>query len=229
MLNLIKTVLPNQPLLLPILTGPFRGARIKLNPRVSLRKIFGIYEHELNQWLEAVFPLVNIVLDVGANDGYFTFGSVAAFSRMNKNAKVIAFEPLHEHFQDLQSTKKLYPTEKVDIQLHQCLVGSVVESDKTTTLDMIAQQYSLPNENDRTLIKIDVEGAELDVIAGGVIWLNPKNFFLIEVHDISYIDILREKFLAQGIKLKLVNQQPLPILGRETRSELNWWLVSDLN
>jgi hypothetical protein len=135
MLNLIKTALPNEPLLLPILTGPFRGARIKLNPRVSLRKIFGIYEHELNQWLEEVLPLVNVVLDVGANDGYFTFGSVTAFSRMNKNAKVIAFEPLSEHFQDLQSTMKLYPTEKVDIQLHQCLVGSVVESDKATTLD----------------------------------------------------------------------------------------------
>jgi hypothetical protein len=229
MFNLIKTALPNQPLLLPILAGPFRGARIKLNPRVSLRKIFGIYEHELNQWLEEVLPLVNVVLDVGANDGYFTFGSVTAFLRMNKNAKVIAFEPLSSHFQNLQSTMKLYSTEKVDIQLHQCLVGSVVESDKTTTLDAIAQQYSLPNENDRTLIKIDVEGAELDVITGALFWLNPDNFFLIEVHDISYIDILIQKFLDQGIKLKLVNQQPLPILGRETRSELNWWLVSDLN
>jgi hypothetical protein len=57
--------------------GPFRSARIVMNPRNSLRKIFGLYEHELNDWLEQALRWVSRVVDVGANDGYFTFGSAA--------------------------------------------------------------------------------------------------------------------------------------------------------
>jgi histidinol-phosphate/aromatic aminotransferase/cobyric acid decarboxylase-like protein len=78
------------------------------------------------------------------------------------------------------------------------------------------------------LINIDVEGAELEVIAGASKWLNPKNFFLIEVHYAEFLPQLQQQFSKNGIVLRQVNQQPLPFLGRETRSSLNWWLVSDL-
>ena len=43
--------------------GPFRGARIVMKPRDSLRKILGLYEHELNPWLEqALLSAGNIYL-----------------------------------------------------------------------------------------------------------------------------------------------------------------------
>lgn len=71
-------------------------------------------------------------------------------------------------------------------------------------------------------------GAEIEVVAGASMWLNPTNYFLIEVHDASFLDILTQKFSAQGIKLRQVNQQALPVIGRETRTDLNWWLVSEL-
>ncbi|MDJ0674828.1 MAG: hypothetical protein QNJ36_05535 [Calothrix sp. MO_167.B42] len=132
--SLLKNVLPDHALPLPILSGPFRGATIKLNPRCSLRKIFGLYEHELNSWLGQVLAYVNIVLDVGANDGYFTFGCAAAFHRLNKSAQIIAFEPLSNHFEDLQSTLEKYPQEQVKFHLHKCLVGSEVNPGVMTTL-----------------------------------------------------------------------------------------------
>ena len=68
--------------------GPFRGACIVINPRDSLRKILGVYEHELNPWLEQALRRVTRVLDVGANDGYFTFGCAAAFQRLGKTGEM---------------------------------------------------------------------------------------------------------------------------------------------
>ena len=79
--SLLKTLLPDKPVATRILRGPFRGARIVMNPRESLRKIFGLYEHELNAWVEDALQRVTRVLDVGANDGYFSFGCAAAFRR----------------------------------------------------------------------------------------------------------------------------------------------------
>jgi len=222
---LLKSILPNHTLPLPILSGPFRGARISLNPHHSLRKVFGVYEHELNDWLEKVLPHVDTVFDVGANDGYFTFGCAAAFRRLGKSAEIIAFEPLVPHFEELKSSLQNQPEDQIQILLHNCLVGSE-EKLGTTTLDAIVKQRDrLPGP---ALIKIDVEGAELEVVAGASLCLNSSNYFLIEVHDRSFIEILTKGFSTQGIKLKLVNQRALPIIGRESRSELNWWLVSEL-
>ena len=47
-----------------ILSGPFRGAIILLNPCHSPRKVFGLYEHELNPWLKQSLRRVTRVLDV---------------------------------------------------------------------------------------------------------------------------------------------------------------------
>lgn len=227
-MSLLKALLPNYALPLPILTGPFRGANIHLNPRYSLRKVFGIYEHELNGWLESVLPRVDTVMDVGANDGYFTFGCAAAFRRLSQSAEIIAFEPLSQHFEELKSSLYNQPKDKIQIFLHNCLVGSEVKSGMTT-LDATMHHRNTLKAHENVLIKIDVEGAELDVIAGAFLYLNPTNYFLIEVHDASFLDILTQKFSAHGIKLRQVNQQALPIIGRERRSEFNWWLVSELS
>src|SRR5205823_377262 len=85
------------------------------------------------------------------------------------------------------------------------------------------------NDRRNTLIKIDVEGAELDVIAGAQSWLgDDSNLFVIEVHKTEYLDQLQRAFVSHGQKLIQVSQRPLPWLGRELREETNCWLVSDL-
>lgn len=62
--------------------GPFRGASLLLNPRHSFRKVFGVYGHENNAWLERALRRVSRVIDVGAANGYFTFGCATAFRRL---------------------------------------------------------------------------------------------------------------------------------------------------
>lgn len=220
--QLLKRLLPDQPVPTRIWRGPFRGARIVMNPRESLRKVFGLYEHELNGWLEQALRRVDRVLDVGANDGYFTFGCAAAFRRLGVKGEITGFEPQARHVQILRESIAAQGPMEVRVDIVHALVGREV-AEGMTTLD------ALPAAGRKnTLIKIDVEGAEVDVVAGAQSWMHPSNLFVIEVHKEEYLARLTEMFAAHGHRLAQVDQRPLPLLGREERDVGNWWLVSDL-
>lgn len=220
--EILKLILPNRPVATRVWRGPFRGARIVMNPRDSMRKIFGLYEHELNEWLEQALQRVNRVLDVGANDGYFTFGCAAAFRRRGKAGEIIGFEPQERHVNTLRESIATQGQTDVSFKIVHALVGRDVRNGMTT-LDATSTM-----NRTNTLVKIDVEGAELDVIEGAVQWLHPSNLFVIEVHEEPFLDRLRATFAERGLRLLQINQRPLRLLGRETRDEQNWWLVSDL-
>lgn len=198
-----------------------------MNPRNSMRKVLGLYEHELNDWLEVVLRLTDRVVDVGANDGYFTFGCAAAFKRMQKRSEVIAFEPDRDHFRSLSESLRSQPKDLVEFTLVESFVGSN-ENANSTTLDGIRCKLRSPDDRTGTLIKIDVEGAEEDVLAAAATWLNQSNYFLIEVHKQSFLETIPELFAGFGLVLDQVNQRPLKLIGREVRDEQNWWLVSRL-
>jgi hypothetical protein len=200
--------------------GPFRGACIVMTPRDSLRKILGLYEHELNGWLEHALRRVTRVLDVGANDGYFCFGCAAAFRRLSIDATITGFEPQPCHVQTLRESIALQEAHDIRIEIVPSLVGRDVTTGMTT-LDALQV-----GDKRNTLIKIDVEGAEVDVIAGAQTWMDSSNLFVIEVHKAEYLSQLTAMFAARGHELRQVNQQPLPLLGRELRDVANWWLVS---
>ena len=219
--TVLKSVLPNRPMPLRIWRGPLRGGRAVMNPRNSLRKVLGLYEHELNDWLESVLRLTNRVIDVGANDGYFTFGCAAAFRRLGKKSEIVAFEPEADHFLTLSQSLQSQPQGVVDFTLIHSFVGAIDGAD-SKTLD------SLPHERINTLIKIDVEGAEEDVLAAASSWLRESNYFLIEVHKPEFLSTIPQLFASHGLKLDQINQRPLKLIGRELRDEQNWWLVSRL-
>lgn len=223
MLNVLKRALPDRDIAMRVWRGPFRGARVVMNPRVSLRKVFGLYEHELNGWLEQALGCVTRVLDVGANDGYFTFGCAAALMRRGAAAEIIAFEPQAHHVAALRSAVAQQQAPAIDIEIVEALVGRE-ERAGMTTLDAVRR-----GNRTNTLIKIDVEGAELDVIAGAEQWLHPSNLFVIEVHRRPFLAELSQRFAAKGLQLVQVDQQPLPLLGRDVREADNWWMVSKLS
>jgi hypothetical protein len=207
--------------------GPFRGARIVMNPRDSLRKIFGLYEHELNNWLEEALRRVSRVVDVGANDGYFTFGSAAAFRRLGKTGEIIACEPQDRHVAMLRESVASQVQTGIRFEIVHALVGKELKPGMIT-LDSLQPAVDDPRDEVSTLVKIDVEGAEVDVIEGGRSWLKASNLFVIEVHQERFLDPLRELFAEQGLRLVQVDQRPLSLLGRETREAKNWWLVSEI-
>lgn len=218
----LKRLLPDRNLPLRVWRGPFRGATVVMNPQASLRKVFGLYEHELNTWLEAALGRVNLVIDVGANDGYFTFGCAAALRRRGASAEIMAFEPQPQHVAALRAAAARHRDPRVRIRIEPSAVGAEVRSGMTT-LDALPIRHRADS-----LIKIDVEGAELDVIDGARSWLQPSNLFVIEVHRRPLLDGIVARFADRGLELRRIDQQPLPLLGRDVRDRDNWWLVSTL-
>ena len=221
MLSILKRALPNRPVAMRVWRGPFRGARVAMNPRVSLRKALGLYEHELNPWLTRALDRVAAVIDVGANDGYFTFGCAAALRRRGTTASIIAFEGQARHVAELRAAAARQPA-GVAIEIVHAMV------DRESGPGRVALDDVGVGNRARTLIKIDVEGAEEAVVAGAASWLTADHLFVIEVHAEPSIARLRRTFEARGLPLELISQQSLPILGREVRDADNWWLVSDL-
>lgn len=223
----LTALLPSDHRPVRILRGPFRGARMMAIPRSSMRQILGLYEHEMNDWLEKVLPRVNKVLDVGANEGYFTFGCAAAFRRLHTPAEIHAFEPEPGPRAQFEASISRQSHSNIKIHLHPCHVSNAT-TDKAVTLDDFARDRGEAFTRN-ALVKIDVEGAELDVIESASMWLNATNYFLIEVHFYeSSLDKLRNMFSRRGLTLAQVDQKPLPIIGREDRGTDLWWLVSAL-
>ena len=106
------------------------------------------------------------MVDVGANDGYFTFGCAAAFRRLGKSGEIVAFEPQDRHFRPLQQSINEQPERSVQFTLIQKLVGRETKPGMTN-LDAIRWTVGDTNDRTNTLVKIDVEGAEEEVLAGG--------------------------------------------------------------
>lgn len=221
MFNKLKSLLPGHPVPTRIWRGPFRGARVVMNRRVSLRKILGLYEHELNDWLDRALPQVSRVLDVGANDGYFTFGCAAAFRRLGIRGEIVGIEAQEQHVRDLRQSLAEQSSVAIPIRIVHAFAGRAV-APGVVTLDALETADRV-----NTLIKLDVEGAEEDVIGGASTWMHPSNRFVIEVHRRASLARLQQAFAAHGLKLVQVDQRPLPWLGREQRDVDNWWLVSE--
>jgi hypothetical protein len=227
----LKNLLPDRPVATRIWCGPFRGARIVMNPRHSLRKVFGLYERELNRWLNEALSRVETVIDVGANDGYFAFGCAAAFHRLKKRGRILAFEPNEKAYMQLLASERHRQLSEdsvtnININIERHSAGST-ESAQSTTLDALAREGSVI-QLQRALIKIDVDGAECDVIDGASRWLSESNLFLIEVHREIDVSAIQARFAREGLQLDCIHQRPLPILGREHRQKENCWLVSRL-
>lgn len=222
MWSALKRWLPDRPVPVRVRRGPFRGARFVANPRASLRKILGLYEHELNGWIAQALPRVRRVLDVGANDGYFAMGCAAALARGGRPAEIVCFEPQAVHVAQLRASIAAWQPPGIRFDVIPALVGNCV-AQGVTTLDAHPATDRI-----ETLIKIDVEGAEGDVLAGAQSWVHPSNVFLVEVHSAADLPVLKRWFDERRCPVVQVDQRPLPILGGDLRSAENWWLVTDL-
>jgi hypothetical protein len=192
---------------------------VVLRPRVSLRKILGIYEHELNPWITRALSRVHRVLDLGANDGYFTFGCATVLARRGVPVEIVAFEPDRQHVDELEASLARSPS---GIRIVPKFVGCATDTD-TTTLDALEVA-----DHDRTLVKIDIEGAELDALRSGRRWINRENLFVIEVHAEHLEAPIRALFADQGCQLDRIDHVAHWLAGHEPRQGENFWLVTPL-
>jgi hypothetical protein len=201
-----------------VLWGPFAGATMYLDPSISKRKLLGVYEYVLNGWLKEKISKHSNYVDVGANNGYHTFGFAYAAMKAGHKPKVIAIEPGHVEELSLPLTWPAY--KGCDITIMQKYCSDRTEGNHISLHDALGDMET-------ALIKIDIEGAEERVmsVAGDLVG-NPGFDWCIEIHSDQRIPIIAKYFCDAGRPFLIKDMGPLPIIGPEHRPLHTTWLLT---
>lgn len=197
-----------------------------------------IHEQETTIFLRKHLQKGQTVWDVGANIGYFSL----EFARsVGPEGKVLSFEPHPEIFQVLQ--RNIKRNRYKNIRLHNQACGATVGEEKlffstenegnhkiienpnsnNFALTEVVTLSTFLNEYSPSLIKIDIEGAELLALQG----LGAENLrklaidFVIEYHpyEMSFFNIEGDQvldfFMSSGYKFRNLAFPDLPIISKE--------------
>ncbi|MEM9283399.1 MAG: FkbM family methyltransferase [Verrucomicrobiota bacterium] len=223
---MIFHLIGKKPKKLKILRGPFKGATVYLNPSNSRRKLFGLYEHVLNDWIIKYSQGKGFVFDVGANTGYDTYGFAYLLSKGNKEkSTIVAFEPEAAQFPELVTPSTWDCYSESEIEIIEKFAGAE-DNDSTTTLDRALEERPHLNQQ-QGLIKVDVEGAETEVMKGATHLLSRENVsWLIEIHGKDLIPEISAYFSSAGRPFLIKDLTPLPFVGAELREIDTYWLLT---
>lgn len=166
----------------------FDGFQMKLDPSsymdLSLYHQFlkfGLYEPDISRYVINTLKKGDVFVDVGANSGYY---SLLASNLIGKSGLVYSFEPHPETFERLRENIRL--NEVDNVKAHNIAISSYdgkgtlnvsKSSDGLNSLKFIPlaagkieidvrKLDSILSEMTINAIKIDAEGAELDIIQG---------------------------------------------------------------
>jgi FkbM family methyltransferase len=178
---LINQVLPHQETPITVRAGVGQGLRLCILPQTEKYYWTGLHEPHVQEALQRELRPGSVFWDVGAHIG---FTSLIASRLVGPNGRVEAFEPFPPNVERLAGSVGLNGFDNVTVHplaianrdgtalfhLHKSsLQGSLVEDPSAAaievaceTMDMVARRLPRPD-----LIKVDAEGAELDVLQGG--------------------------------------------------------------
>ncbi len=160
----------------PILRGPLAGKRWLLASRSNF--FWGTYEPEQTQAFQKIIRQGDVVFDVGAHYGYYT---LLASALAGEKGRVFAFEPSPGNIPRLRRHLEVNHCDNVEVLAlalsdhegmsrfdnragsgtgHLSPNGQVEV--QVTSLDAVSARLPAPN-----VIKIDCEGAEVEVLRGG--------------------------------------------------------------
>jgi predicted RNA methylase len=196
----------HEPCLRVIRHGPAKGARLYLNRMTDLQREFGLWETELNDIYRVYVP-GRIVYDIGAADGL----TALAFACLGA-PKVIAFEPAREAAATFELNMRANSSLALKIKLLRTAVGHDPLSD-------------LPTPG---FVKIDVDGAELDVLESLEMMLRLSRApVVVEVHSRDLENRCSEKLRQLGYTVHVVRNAWWRTFYPEHRPiEHNRWLFA---
>jgi hypothetical protein len=198
--------------------GPARGLRMEIDFAHQSRLYLGIFELELQRWFRAFCPPGASGFDIGAREGYVAL----VLARLSQGGRVLAVEADPAELERLQRNIELNSSLTRAPEPRLARVTGRVGSDRDVTLDDLAFEEDgfVPD-----LVKLDVEGWELEALRGGERLLTErKPHLVVETHtekiERGCIDLLA----ANGYAPRLVEPRRwLP----EVRDGHNRWLVAE--
>lgn len=178
LLSFLKNTLPpgNPPR--TILSGLYRGLRMRIDLHSASLIWLGLYEKETHQALRSLIHGCRSFIDLGAGHGEL----VCYLLRYQPGAPVIAVEPDPTALGYLMGAVRLNHTDipgTLSVLSFYCGTGGPKPN---KSLSDIARD--LPTSTRPTLVKIDVDGPEADILAESSAWIeiNRPRFF-IETHS----------------------------------------------
>lgn len=200
--------------------GVGRGLTLLINRRHELQKELGLWEVEAQRIYARMVRRGDTVFDVGAADG----DSAMLLARLAAPAPVIAFEPDPELRGRLARNAALNPGLPAP-QVMAAFVGARPEGDRATTLDAVVAEGVAPPPQ---FVKIDVDGTELDVLAGMEEILRTRHpVVLVEVHGLDRERACQAFLASRGYGVRIVKNAWWRTLYPEHRgTDLNRWLLA---
>lgn len=191
--------------IIKIRRGPLKGMSWFCKKEHQFWMPLGLYERETAQWLMENIKPGKIFFDIGSNAGYFTLiGSLLV-----RNGKTIAFDPVPLNVTVIAEQVRL--NNITNVMVENCAlsddegnVGFVIESCnanshmssvtiiqekikpfRNITVDAIRLDTYVQNKKViPNIVKIDVEGAELKVLSGGIItFTNYRPIAIVSTHS----------------------------------------------
>jgi len=212
-------LLPSRNMTLPVVAGPLRGRWLSANFSHHPQYLFGAHEPTVARLIRQHLRPGDIAYDIGANIGYF---SILMASMVRPGGKVFAFEPSPRSFSQLEKNAKrnaslpLMPlqvalTDKVgkgpfsdfdyDVVSHLGDDSNAYPDANvvTVSLDTVDHMVAEGRTPVPTFLKIDVEGAEVDVINGmGDLLARQRPVMLVELHGAEIEAEVLRRLTAAG-------------------------------
>lgn len=197
--------------------GLFRGLTINLDFQRNTQLYLGLWEFEIAQWFKRWSSDLSTFVDIGSASGWYTLYGLARTTAK----EVYIFEPDRSRRAELVANLDLNGLRESPRLVESSKRVGVNDSDVECRLD------SLDIENP-ALIKIDVDGPEVEVLQGATRVLQmPDVRWIIETHskdnEIECENILRE---AGHRTIIVKNGWWRRILPEVRPIEHNRWLVS---
>ncbi len=202
--------------------GPLAGMVIELDPRVEADSILGAYESRIQEAMCSELRDGDKVFDVGAHFGYV---ALVIATCLGSSGEVVCFEPDPLAYRTLCSNVELNGASiEARITKVRAAVGASagratfsrgvhstrgklseagdVEVD-VVTLDDARQRFGVPR-----LVKVDVEGGELEVLKGGAELLRTRaTIFVVETHSASLNDACKQVFESYGYESEQLHER----------------------
>ncbi len=218
-LSLLKSaVMPDGRTPRRVRLGVFAGCTMLLNLRHQTQLMLGLYERELGSALRQVAQGLASAADVGAAEGAYTL----FFALHTRASPVYAFEPDDESRQIMTANLILNSLRVGDrIVVSDKRVG-VTQGGRTCRLDDVLAGCPMP-----CLIKVDVEGGELDVLRGAQQLLRSDDVrWVIETHSADLELACIETLRAAGYTTRIIRNAWWRVLVPEMRPiPHNRWVV----
>lgn len=204
--------------------GPARGIRFEADSVLSLDYWLGLYEYELAPWLRRFCRAGTRCVDVGAYNAYYAL-TLAKLTR----APVLSYEPDPGAIARCRRNLALNPTLAPLIELRAVSVGAR-SAGAAVTLDDELLPRAGSTSPPSWLLKLDVEGAELEVLKGAERFLElMRPDLIVETHSGDLEDACGQTLRAAGYSPRVVTQR------RVLRQDRSWppgvqshnrWLVA---